>query len=105
MESKKEMIQMNLFTKQKQIHRLRERTYGYQVERVGGEMDMYTLLYLKWITNKVLLCITGKSAPCYVVAWVGRESGGELIPVHAWLSCSAVHSKLSHVNPLYSNTT
>ena len=23
------MIQMNLFTKQKQTHRLRERTYGY----------------------------------------------------------------------------
>ena len=26
----KEMIQMNLFTKQKQAQRLRERTYGYQ---------------------------------------------------------------------------
>ena len=34
-ESKK-MIQMNLFTKQKQTHRLRERTYGYQRGRVGG---------------------------------------------------------------------
>ena len=47
------MIQMNLFTKQ--IHRLREQTYGCWV--VGGEwrrgivrefgMDMYTLLSLK----------------------------------------------------------
>ena len=26
---KKKMIQVNLFTKQKQTHRLRERTYGY----------------------------------------------------------------------------
>ena len=25
----KKMIQMNLFTKQKQTHKLRERTYGY----------------------------------------------------------------------------
>ena len=30
------MIQMNLFTKQKQTHRLREWTYGYQGGRVGG---------------------------------------------------------------------
>ena len=29
------MIQMNLFTKQKQTHRLREGTYGYQRGRVG----------------------------------------------------------------------
>ena len=27
---REKMIQMNLFTKQEQIHRLRERTYGYQ---------------------------------------------------------------------------
>ena len=45
---------MNLFTKQKQTHRLREQTYGYQGERgVGGGIDwefgidIYTLLYLK----------------------------------------------------------
>ena len=64
------MIQMNLFTKQRQTHRLREQTYGY---RGGGEgwgegivrelgIDMYTLLYLKWITNKDLLYSTGNSA-------------------------------------------
>ena len=27
---------MNLFTKQKQTHRLREQTYGYQGKRMGG---------------------------------------------------------------------
>ena len=27
---------MNLFTKQKQIHRLRKQTYGYQKGKVGG---------------------------------------------------------------------
>ena len=31
-----EMIQMNLFTKQKQTHRLGERTYGSQRGRMGG---------------------------------------------------------------------
>ena len=60
-ESKKEMIQMNLFTKEKQTHRPREGTYAYQGEgwkegivREFG-IDKYTLLYLKWITNKDLL--------------------------------------------------
>ena len=28
---------MNLFAKEKQTHRLRELTYSYQQERVGGE--------------------------------------------------------------------
>ena len=47
------MIQLNLFTKQEQIHRLREQTYGYQRGKVwGGKAwefgtDMYMLLYLK----------------------------------------------------------
>ena len=29
-------VQMNLFTKQKQIHRLRKQTYGCQRGKVGG---------------------------------------------------------------------
>ena len=29
-------------------------------------MDMYTLLYLKWETNKDLLCSIGNSAQYYV---------------------------------------
>ena len=32
----KKMIQMNLFTKQKQTHRLRKQTYGYQSEKGVG---------------------------------------------------------------------
>ena len=38
-------------------------------------MDMYTLLYLKWITNKDLLCSTGNSVQCYVTVWMGKEFG------------------------------
>ena len=44
-------------------------------------MDMYTLLYLKWITSKDQLYSTGDSAQRYVAAWVGGESGGEWIHV------------------------
>ena len=33
-------------------------------------MDMYMLLYLKWITNKDLLYSTLNSARCYVGAWI-----------------------------------
>jgi len=58
-------------------------------------MDMYTLLYLKWITNEDLLDSTGNSAQCYVAAWVGGESGGEWIHVYVWLSPFAVHLKLT----------
>ena len=45
------------------------------------EMNMYTLLYLKWVTNKDLLYSTWTSAQCYVAAWMGGEFGGE--SVHA----------------------
>ena len=40
-------------------------------------MDRYTLLYLKWITNKDRLYNTGNSAQCYVSAWIGGEFRGE----------------------------
>ena len=41
-------------------------------------MDMYTLLYLKWIINKDLLYSTWKSAQCYVAAWMGRGVWGRM---------------------------
>ena len=40
-------------------------------------MDMYTLLYFKWITNRDLLYSTGNSAQCYVPGWMGEGSLGE----------------------------
>ena len=54
---------------------------GERILREFG-MHMYTLLYLKWITNKDLLCSTGNSAECYVAAWMGGEFGGEWIHVY-----------------------
>ena len=59
-------------------------------------MVMYTLLYVKWVSNKGLLYSPGDSAQCYVAAWVGGEFGGEWIHVCVWLSPFAVHLKLSH---------
>ena len=46
-----------------------------QGEGIVGEfeMDMYILLYLKWITNKDLLYSTGNSAQCHVAAWMRGE--------------------------------
>ena len=57
--------------------------------------DVYTVLYLKWITNKNLLYIIGHSAQCYVAAWTGGELGRERIHVYVWPSPFVVHLKLS----------
>ena len=62
--------------------RLREWTYSCQGERRMGDGTvrdfgkvMYTLLYLKWITNKGLLYSTWNSAQCYVPAWMVGGGG------------------------------
>ena len=44
-------------------------------------MDVYTLLYLKWIISKDLLSSTGSSAQCQAAAWLGGEFRGE------WYMC------------------
>ena len=68
-------------------------------------MNMHTLLYLRWVTNKVLWYSTGNSAQCYVADWMGGEFGGRWIHVYIWLSPLTVHLKLSNiVNQLYPNT-
>ena len=45
-------------------------------------MDVYTLLYLKWVTNKDLLYSTGNSAQCYVAAWMEGQFEGERVHVY-----------------------
>ena len=77
---KKEMLQMNSFI-YKTENRLREKTYGCQGEglregivREFG-MDMYTLLYIKRITNRDTVHSTEYSAQCYVAAWMGGGCG------------------------------
>ena len=62
----RKMVQMNRFAGQKLRHRCREQMYGHQGGKVvGGEdrrvmnweigIDMYTLMCIKWTTNKNLL--------------------------------------------------
>jgi len=64
-------------------------------------MDMYTLLYLKWITNKDLLYSTWNSAQCYLAAWAGGEFEGKRIHVYVRLFTQNYHSI---DNWLYPNT-
>ena len=78
------------------------RGWGDGIVREFG-MDMCTLVYLKWITNKdplvYLKWITHKehrnSAQYNVAAWMEGSFGGEWIHVYVWLSLFAVHLKLS----------
>ena len=77
---------------------------GEGIGRKFGKV-MYTLLYLKWITNKDLLNSRWNSAQCYEAAWMGGGVWGEWIQVYAWLSTLAVHLEPPHlVNQLYLNT-
>ena len=81
------MIQMNLFTKQKQTHSLQKQTYGYQRGNVGGcrginqelGINTYPLLYIKQITNKGLLYDTGNSTQYSVIliTYMRKESKKE----------------------------
>ena len=58
-------------------HRFRELTYGCQGEGIVREFGkvVYTLLDLKWVTNKDPLYSTGNSAQCYMPACRGGETG------------------------------
>ena len=88
---------MNLFTKQKQTHKLRGQVYGCWGEGWGERMvrefgmGMYTLLYLKLITNKDLLYSTGNSTQYSIITlWLseGKERGkGQL----GSLGCTRTH--------------
>ena len=57
--------------------------------------DMYTLLYLKWITNKALLYCTWNCAQCYVAVWMGGGFGREWAHAYVWLSPFTVQLKIS----------
>ena len=91
----------NELAKQKKTPRLPEQTYGCQGKGCGEGIvrefgiDIYTLLYVKWITNQELLCSIENSTQCYVAAWKGREFAGKFICVYVWLSLFVVHLKLS----------
>ena len=43
------------------------------------EIDVYILVYIKWITNKDLLYTTGNSTQYSVMAYMGKESKKEQV--------------------------
>ena len=57
--------------------------WGVETARDFGKV-MYTLLYLKWKTNKDLLCTTWNSAQSYVPDWMEGRFGGEWIHVYVF---------------------
>ena len=97
---------MNLLTKQKETHRLKEWIYGCWG---GGKdegkgkfgIDMYTLLYLKWINKKDLLHSTGNSAQCYGSLVVGGVFGGGWKHVYVWLRPFAVLETITALSTGY----
>ena len=66
--------------------------WGKGIIRKSG-MNMYTVLHLKWIANKISLYSTGNSVQCHVAAWMGGEFGGEVIHAYVWLSPFTAHLK------------
>ena len=53
----------------------------------GFGMAMYTLLYLKWITNKDLLYSTWNSAQCYMAAeWEASVCPLALVSAQEWIN-------------------
>ena len=78
---------MNLFTKQKQTHRHRKQTYGYQREK-GFGINIHLLPYIKYITNKDLLYSTGNYTEYFVTTYKVKESDKEDIYLSIYLYIS-----------------
>ena len=90
------MIQMTLVTNQKETHSLRKPIYGCGrmgegIVREFGKV-MYTLLYSKQITSKVVPIVGHMELYSMLPASLdGRGVGGEWIQVYVPLSPFAVH--------------
>ena len=92
----KEIIQMNLLTKQKETQDLENELMvmgGRDGWRVG-DGRVHTAR-LGRATNRDLLCRAGSSAQCHVAAWRGGRFGGGWMHVYVWLSPCAVPLKPS----------
>ena len=72
------MIQNNLSTKQKQTSKFLNRIYGFQRGSSRGkgwiESKWYTLLYIKQINNKELLCSTVRSTKHSAITYMGKKN-------------------------------
>ena len=98
MESEK-VIQTHLLTKQKQTHRHRKQTSGYQTEKGVGisqkfGINTFTLLYIKKINDKILLYGTGENIQYLVISYNGKKFYKEYMCIHV---CVCVVSHFDHV--------
>ena len=87
----KKMIQKNLFTRQKQTHKFWNQTYDYQMGNMEGinckfGINIYTLLYIKYIGNKDLWYSTGNSTQYSLVTDMGKESDKEWIYIYIYIA-------------------
>ena len=76
------MIQMNLFTKQKQTDIENKLMFTKGVMLGGGvnqefRINIHTLLYIRQTTNKDLLYSTGNSTQYSVITYMRKESEKE----------------------------
>ena len=78
------MIQLNLFTKQEQLHRYRKQT-GYQREKWEEEVNedfgfkIYTLLWIKQINSKDPPYGIGNHIQQLVIIYNGKTSEKEYV--------------------------
>ena len=106
----KGMIQINLLTKQKETHTLREQANGCHGDGMVREfwMDMYTQLYLKWIICKDLLYRTCNSAQGFVAAWMGGGLGANeyiYITQSCPTVCDPMNTRLLHPRDFLGKST
>ena len=75
------MTQINISTKHKQTHRHKEQTCGCHGGGIDWEfrINIYTLLYIKYIVNKVLLYSTGNNIQYPMINHNGKENEKEYI--------------------------
>ena len=67
-------------------------------------MSMYTLLDLKWTTNKDLLYSKGNSVHCYLAAWMQGEFGeNEYMYMYGWIPLLSTLTYHNTLNQLYFN--
>ena len=108
----KNVIQMNLFTKQKQTHRLKTNLWLPKGKGGVGRMDwrfgisICTLWYMEWMVNRDLQYSTWNSTQYSVIIYMGKESEKEWICVYYnWISLLYGRNYYNIVNQLYFNKT
>ena len=99
----------NELPEQKETHRLREWTYGclgdgWVEERTFG-MDMYTLLYLKWITTTTSGTAHGTLLNVmWQPRWKGSLGKNGCMYMDGWVPSLFIWNYHNIVNQLYPNT-